>query len=102
MYEKLVVVTIKTRLEELIERFNTREQAKFYIEHMGLSFADYETEHGTYMSAVSRLRHDLDRLAKVQVVERSFLPNFIFTADDLIVTVGQDGLVVNTAKYLHG
>jgi hypothetical protein len=38
----------------------------------------------------------------MQFIERGFLPNFVFTPQDLIVTVGRDGLVVNTAKYLHG
>ncbi len=28
-YEKVVLVTRKTRLAELVERFNTRAQAKF-------------------------------------------------------------------------
>jgi NAD kinase len=102
MYEKIVVVTRKTRLEELVERFNTREQAKFYIEHMGLDFADYDREHATYVAAVARLRRELDGLAKLQLVERGFLPNFLFTPRDLVVTVGQDGLVVNAAKYLDG
>jgi NAD kinase len=100
---KIIVVTRKTRLEELVERFNTREQAKFYIEHMGLDFGDYDREHATYTAALRQLRHDLGSLGrKVQQLDRGFLPNFIFTADDVIVTVGQDGLVVNTAKYLYG
>src|SRR5580693_1187331 len=103
MYDKLVVVTLKTRLEELIERFNTREQAKFYIEHMGLNFADYDREHDTYTTAVRLLRRQLEGLlAKVQFIERGFLPNFLFTPHDLVVTIGRDGLVVNTAKYLDG
>jgi NAD kinase len=102
MYEKIVLVTRKTRLEELVERFNTREQAKFYIEHMGLDFADYDREHATYAAAVARLRRELAGLAKLQVIDRGFLPTFLFTAQDLVVTVGQDGLVVNTAKYLDG
>src|SRR5262249_23177937 len=102
MYEKIVIVTRKTRLEELVERFNTPEQAKFYIEHMGLNFADYDGEHATYGAAVGRLRRELEGLAKLQVIERGFLPNFIFTPQDLVVTIGQDGLVVNAAKYLHG
>src|SRR5262249_18100073 len=103
MYEKIVLVTLKTRLEELIERFNTREQAKFYIEHMGLNFGDYAREHGVYTQAVHRLRHDLGGLtAKMQSIDRWFLPNFIFTSRDLVVAVGRDGLVANTAKYLDG
>jgi NAD kinase len=103
MYDKLVVVTLKTRLEELVERFNTREQAKFYIEHMGLNFGTYEQEHDTYMRAVRDLRRQVEGLLpKLQFIERGFLPNFIFTPQDLVVTIGRDGLVVNTAKYLHG
>jgi NAD kinase len=103
VYEKLVVVTLKTRLEELVERFNTREQAKFYIEHMGLNFADYDQEHHAYTEAVRRLRRQLEGLlSKVQFIERGFLPNFVFTPQDLVVTIGRDGLVVNTAKYLDG
>ena len=65
-------------------------------------FERYEQEHATYQAALARLRGDLERLARVQVIERSFLPNFLFTARDLVVTIGVDGLVVNTAKYLHG
>jgi NAD kinase len=103
MYEKLVIVTRKTPLEELVERFNTREQARFYIEHMGLNFADYDREHDTYTAAVRQLRRALEDLGlKMQFLDRGFLPNFIFTPHDLVVTIGQDGLVVNTAKYLDG
>ena len=103
MYDKLVIVTRKTRLEELAERFNTREQAKFYLEHMGLSFADYDAEHETYAGVVRRLRRELEGLTpKIQFVERGFLPNFLFAPRDLVVTVGPDGLVVNAAKYLDG
>jgi NAD kinase len=103
MYEKIVLVTLKTRLEELIERFNTREQAKFYIEHMGLNFADYEREHDVYLESVHRLRRELEGLTpKMQVIDRWFLPNFLFTPRDLVVAIGRDGLVANTAKYLEG
>src|SRR4051812_17814260 len=103
MFDKIVVVSQKTRLEGLLDKFNTREQAKFYIEHMGLDFSDYDREHATYHGALTRVRRDVEGLVqKVQVIERGFLPNFIFTPKDLVITVGRDGLVVNTAKYLDG
>jgi hypothetical protein len=38
----------------------------------------------------------------VQIVDRGFLPNFVFAPDDTVVTLGQDGLVANTLKYLNG
>ncbi len=40
MKPKFVLVTRKTRLQELVERFNTLDQAKFYIEQLGQSFTD--------------------------------------------------------------
>ncbi len=101
-YEKIVLVTRKTRLEGLIERFNTKAQAQFYIEHGGGNFAFYEQEHTTYHTALTELRRQLPRLAKLQVIERAFLPNFLFAESDLVMTIGIDGLVVNTAKYLDG
>ncbi len=102
MYEKIVVVTRQTRLEGLIERFNSRGQAKFYIEHAGGDFSDYAREEDTYRRALDLLRRELDSLAglKLQLVDRGFLPNFLFSEKDLVVTVGQDGLVANTAKYV--
>jgi NAD kinase len=99
MYEKLVIVTRRTRLEELIARFNTRGQAKFYLEHAGVDFTDYELEHDTYRAALDRLRRDLDFGLPRQVLERDLVPTYTFGAADLVVTLGQDGLVANTAKY---
>jgi len=100
MLEKIVIVTRKTRLEGLIERFNSRAQAKFYLDHSGGDFADYEREDATYRRAVETVRRTLDVGLKVQTVERSLVPTMLFTANDLIVAVGQDGLVANTAKYV--
>jgi len=38
---KIVLILRETRLAELIRRFNTREQAQFYVEHLGADFSDY-------------------------------------------------------------
>jgi NAD kinase len=100
MYKKLVMVTRKTRLQELVERFNTRSQAKFYIEHAGGDFADYEREDDAYRLALETLRWSLDFEMPLQLVDRSLVPTFQFQAQDLVVTLGQDGLVANTAKYV--
>lgn len=100
MYEKIVLVTRQTRLEELIVRFNTRSQARFYIEHSGGNFALYEREHEQYHQALAALKPRLQGILKLQTIERHFLPNFFFAETDVVVTIGIDGLVVNTAKYL--
>ena len=99
---RIVLVTRKTRLDGLVERFNTRGQARFYIEHSGGDFGLFEREHETYQAARENLQDELARLGKLQAIERGFLPNYLFAEGDLVVTIGIDGLVVNTAKYLNG
>jgi NAD kinase len=103
--DKIVVITKKTALEEEVERSNTRAQARFRVEHLGSSFAEFESAHDNYQAVVARLRTDLrDEVSELrsQFVERSYLPNFQFGPNDIVLTVGPDGLVVNTAKYLDG
>jgi NAD kinase len=96
----VVLVTRKTRLQELVERFNTRAQAKFYVEHAGGDFADYEHEDDAYRAALDAVRAALEATGlKVQRVDRALVPTFLFAPSDLIVTLGQDGLVANVAKY---
>jgi len=102
MFDKIVVVTRRTRLEELIERFNTRGQAKFYLEHSGGDFGSYEKEHDTYHAALDQLRRDLDLGLQRQFLDRSLVPTYSFGPADLVVALGQDGLVANTAKYAGG
>ena len=100
--DKLVVVTRKTAVEELVERFNTRDQARFYIEHMGGDFDTYQRAHDAYHRALAFLRAVIPRGTRTQFIERSFLPTLTFGALDVVVVLGQDGLVVNAAKYLDG
>jgi NAD kinase len=102
MYKKLVIVTRKTRLQELVERFNTRSQSKFYIEHAGGDFADYEREDDAYRFSLEVLRRSLDFGMPQQLVDRSLVPTFQFQKQDVVITLGQDGLVANTAKYVGG
>jgi NAD kinase len=99
---KVILVTRKTRLEELVNRHLTVEQAKFYVEHLGADFGDYETEQRTYFDARRRVLEALERRCLVQAVDRAFLPSFLFGPDDIVVALGQDGLIANTMKYLDG
>lgn len=99
--DKIVVVTRKTGLEELLERFVTREQARFYLEHSGVPFEPYEEEQRVHDEALARLKAALPG-GRSQFLERSFLPTFAFGERDLVVTLGPDGMVVNVAKYLSG
>ncbi|MGT2510621.1 sugar kinase [Cupriavidus basilensis] len=99
---KVVLVTRKTRLEELLARYHSLAQARFYLEHLGADISDYQREHDTYLAAREQVAAVLSRYLRRQVVDRQFLPNFLFGPDDIVVALGQDGLVANTMKYLNG
>ena len=99
---KIILVTRPTRVAELKRRFNTRTQAKFYVSHLGQDFSDYEREDEQYANAVRTAQRTLGALGRVQLIDRSFLPNFVFGPQDIVVVLGQDGLVANTVKYLNG
>jgi len=101
LYERVVIVTRKTQLEELTARFNTVAQARFYLEHAQQDFAPIEAEHKLYHEVLDGVRQLIPRGLKQHVIERDVLPQYTFGRDDLVITVGQDGLVVNTAKYLR-
>jgi NAD kinase len=99
-FENAIVIVNKTRLDSLIERFNTKAQARFYIEHSGGDFQDYLDEHDTFQRSLDKVVGSLQRDLKLKVVGRKFVPNFLFGEKDVVVVVGQDGLVANAAKYV--
>ncbi|MFO0812619.1 MAG: hypothetical protein U0796_05340 [Gemmatales bacterium] len=99
-FQKIILVTRKTQLEELVERHGTREQAAFLLQQRGQSIDDIADAHHRYTTGLAQLKASVPSSIRLQLIERSFLPNFLFGPSDLILTLGQDGLVVNTAKYL--
>jgi NAD kinase len=132
--ENAIIVRSKTRLEQLTERFNTKEQAKFYIarsqeafysqkkpftKNSGVGFnlpqkkstklnsvtndfADYEMEEDAFYDSMEHIQVEISKKLKVKVLEQEYLTNYIFTEKDVVIVIGQDGLVANTAKYVNG
>ncbi len=99
---KIVLIVRETRLDELIARFNTVQQAQFYVEHLGADFGDYLAEQRQYRDATRQVETSLRAFGRVQRLDRRYVANFIFGPDDIVVVLGQDGLVANTLKYLDG
>lgn len=99
---RFVLITRKTRVQSLIERFNTWPQAKFYLERSEVDVQDYWNEHVNYERQVLETQQTLKQLGRLHVVEREFLPNYQFSPADIVVVIGPDGLVANTLKYLQG
>lgn len=96
---RIVLVTRKTQLEELVTRFATAPQARFFLEHAGTDFAPIQNAHDTYQRALEAVNRAIPRDMKVLRIEREQVP-FTEFDDDLVIALGPDGLVSNTAKYL--
>ena len=101
--DKIVVVTRETRVDHLKKRFNTLSQSEFFVQSRGGKFADYQQEDLVYKSNVVKAKKQLRDSSRFQFIDRGFLPNFVFGPNDIVIAIGQDGLVANTLKYLsHG
>lgn len=97
---KIILVRRKTRLQDLIARHNTIEQARFYIEHLGSDFSDYVEEDACYTAALKQVTENISAYGRLHVIDREHISGYIFGMDDVVVALGQDGLVANTLKYL--
>ena len=92
-YENVIIVTRNTELDDLIHRFNTKAQAKFYLEQAGQSFQKIQEAHDKHQQTINKVRQAIPNTVKSQTIRREYVPRFMFGDDDLIITVGQDGLV---------
>lgn len=97
--EYAIIIKNKTRLESLIERFNTKAQARFYIESSGGNFPEYVDEHEKFYQSFLAVQTTLSKIIKNKVIEKEFVPSYIFSENNIIIVIGQDGLVANVAKY---
>jgi NAD kinase len=98
--ERIVVVSKSTRLEELVREHLTLSAAKFHVESLGQSIADYLLENATYKESLAEIRKQIPNDIAVVAITRENLPDFLFRKTDLVIVCGPDGLFVNVAKYL--
>jgi NAD kinase len=99
---RAVFVTRETDFEMLLARHATREQARFFLETRGQQLSQVEAQHERMQAVLRTARASVPAEWRHAFVKRQDLDRFLFSADDLIVIVGQDGLVANVAKYLTG
>lgn len=99
---RVVVVQRRSELETLVAWHGTKQQAAFFLEERGGTLDELEARHAALNSALHHVSAAIPADWRRAVVERAELSRFVFSPEDIIVVVGQDGLVANVAKYLHG
>lgn len=99
---RVVVVRRRSEYDELLARHGTRGQVEFFLGTRGESIEGVLARHTQLLDAVRDVQASIPAEWRRAEVEREELSRFVFeTAADIIVVVGQDGLVANVAKYLH-
>jgi NAD kinase len=99
---RVVVVTRATEYAVLLARHGTAPQVRFFLERRGQSIDEVRRRHDRVEAALAEVSRAIPTRWRRARVERADLPRFVFEPDDLVVAVGQDGLVANAAKYLAG
>lgn len=99
---RAVLVHRTTEYAQLLAEHGTAGQADFFLRARGLALAEVAGRHAAYEQALATVTAQVPPTWRRAAVERADLRSFVFGPEDVIVVVGQDGLVANAAKYLHG
>src|SRR5262249_43102209 len=79
-----------------------RGQAAFFLSTRGRSMRDAQDRDRAIKSAIGAVSAAIPPDWRRGTVERADLPSWSFDPGDIVVVVGQDGLVANVARYLDG
>lgn len=99
---RVVLVHRTTEYEELVARHGTHGQAAFFLTSRGRDIEEVAERGRRNRRALAEVTSAVPLTWRQARVERGDLDRFLFGPEDVVVVVGQDGLVANVAKYLSG
>lgn len=102
MLPRIVIVTRPTEYEALLARHATHAQAAFFLKQRGQPIEEVQARHELVKAALAEVQRSIPQKWRRGHIDRSDLSRFVFEPQDVLVPVGQDGLVANLAKYLSG
>jgi hypothetical protein len=99
---RIVVVSRRSELDELLARHGTLGAAAYFLRQRGRDLEEVTARHEALRAALTEVGAAVPADWRRGHVERADLPRFLFAPEDVVIAVGQDGLVANVAKYLDG
>jgi NAD kinase len=99
---RVVIVSRRSEYDELLARHGTAAAAGFFLRQRGRDLAEVRARAEALGVALTLVSAGIPADWRRGEVERADLPRFLFGPEDVVVVVGPDGLVANTAKYLSG
>lgn len=102
MVPRAVLVTRPTSYRALLAAHGTHGQARFFLEGRGQRIEPLVEADERQQRAVHRVADAIPADWRQARVDRGDLDRFLFEPEDVVVAVGQDGLVANVARFLDG
>jgi hypothetical protein len=99
---RVVVVSRRTELTELVATHGTAGAAGYFLGQRGRDLGEVTARHDAQAAALTTVSAAVPADWRYGEVDRDDLPRFLFGPEDIVAAVGQDGLVANVAKYLAG
>ena len=99
---RAVLVHRRSEYQELLARHATARQVEFFLAQRGRSIAEVRERDELLREALHQVSAAVPASWRRGEVERADLSRFAFAPEDVVLVVGQDGLVANVAKYVHG
>jgi len=103
--QRVVILTRPSAKQAFVQRYGSEGQTRFAMAQSAKGMADFkkaEVEDSAQARAVARIRKAMPGDVKLAEIDRQMVAQFLFEPHDLVVAVGQDGLVANVGKYLEG
>lgn len=99
---RVLLVTRATELSRLVATHGTLGQARFFLKARGQPIEPVLEAHARQEEALAAARRAIPDEWRSVRIDRTELSRFVFEPADVVVALGQDGLVANVAKYLSG
>jgi len=99
---RVVIAFRPSEWDQLLMRHSTPGQARFFLETRERDVEEVLDRHHRQEEAIKHVENAIPSTWRRSRVIRSDFPSFLFEPEDIVVAVGQDGLVPNLAKYLNG
>lgn len=99
---RALIVTRPTEYDELLGRHGTRQQVEFFLKQRGRDLTELDERHARQQQAIQIVASAIPIDWRRANLSRNDLDRWMFGPEDVIIAVGQDGLVANVAKYLDG
>ena len=98
---RAVVVKRPSDYEQLLATHATRAQAEFFLASRSQSIDEILRDHEMQEKAIAAVHGAIPSGWRRTAIVRAELSRFLFEPEDVVLVVGQDGLVANVAKYLE-